>query len=72
MPRQGSISAAVPPVLSLVLGPAGPAEPRTPKPVKLLPGAACSFCLSPPLLGFLWNNKVRLLDVTNSHKVPLI
>lgn len=65
MPRQGSVSTAVPLVLFLVLGPAGPAEPRTPKPVKALPGAACSFCCSPPLLGLLWNNNTALLlDVT--------
>ena len=52
MSRQGTITAAALLVLFLVLGPAGPAEPRTPKPVKVFPGAVF-FCLSSPLLGFL-------------------
>lgn len=50
--RQGSINAAVPLVLFLLLGPAGPAEPRTPKPVKVFPGLVCSFVPPHPYLVF--------------------
>lgn len=53
MSRQGSISAAVPLVFfSLVLGPAGPAEPGTLKPVKVFLGAVCSFAPPHPYLVF--------------------
>lgn len=52
MSRQGTIKAAALLVLFLVLGPAGPAEPRTPKPVKVFPGAMCSFASPHPCLVF--------------------
>ena len=45
-PRQESLGAAVPLVLSLVLGPAGPANPRTPSPGRLI--SPVFFCFSTP------------------------
>lgn len=51
-PRQGSISVAVLLVLVLVLGPAGSAEPRTPKPVKVLPRSSVFFLPFPTHTGF--------------------
>lgn len=56
MPRQGNIIAAIALVLFLVLSPAGPAKPRN---RESLSRSTVFFCLSPPLLVFLWDNKKR-------------
>lgn len=66
MPRQGNITAAVALVLFLVLGPAGPVKPRN---RESLSRSTVFFCLSPPLLVFLWDDKKKelILYVTNQQ-----